>query len=108
MKIEINGNYRTVDLIVVFQHLIAQLEALGVEAVEEIYVELAPLNARERRLGLADDAGRVDHLSLEISDLARPCVGTGKLRVVEAIAKPRTIRGPAPRAAKEWHRSKKH
>lgn len=107
MKIEINGNYRVVDLIAVFQHLVAQLDALGVEAVEEIYVELAPQNARSRGLGLADDHGEVEHLRLEISDLARPCVGTGKLRVVEAIHRPRRSPARGARHAKEWDRYRK-
>lgn len=94
MKIEINGNYRTVDLIIVFQHLVAQLETLGVEAVEGVLVELMPQNARGRRLGLADEAGEVDHLVLEISDLARPCVGTGQLKVVEVTTPRRKTRAP--------------
>lgn len=104
MKIEINGNYRTVDLIAVFQHLVAQLEALGAEAVEEISVELALQNARGRRLGLADDAGDVEHLRLEIFDLARPCVGTGRLKVVEAPAPHRMKRAPkaVPRRARRF------
>jgi hypothetical protein len=92
MKIEINGNYSIQDLVPVFQHLVAQLEALGVEAVEGTIVELVPQNARGRRLGLADDAGEVERLRLEISDLARPCVGTGRLKVVEAPAPQRTRR----------------
>lgn len=98
MKIEINGNYSIQDMVAVFQHLVAQLEALGAESVEDLSVELTPQNARGRRLGLADDAGDVEGLRLEIFDLARPCVGTGRLKVIEDPAprrSRRTTRAPA-------------
>jgi len=92
MKIEIHGNYSVQDMVTVFQHLVAQLEALGVEAVEDLSVDLTPQNARGRRLGSADDAGEAELLRLEIFDLARPCVGTGRLKVIEVPAPRRTRR----------------
>lgn len=91
MKIEIHGNYSIQDMVTVFQHLVAQLETLGVEAVEGTIVELVPQSARGRLLGIADDRGEVEHLKPEISDLSRPCVGAGRLKVVEV---------PAPRRAR--------
>lgn len=90
-----------------FQHLVAQLEALGVEAVEGTSVELVPQNARARPLAVADDRGEVENLTLEISDLARPCVGTGKLRVVESIPKRRSNRTRGAHASKGWNGSRK-
>lgn len=94
MKIAIHGNYSLQDMVTVFQHLVAQLDALGVEAVEDLSVELTPQNARGRRLRLADDAGEAELLRLEISDLLRPCVGTGRLTVIEAPAPKRSRRPP--------------
>lgn len=103
MKIEIHGNYSLQDMVTVFQHLVAQLEALGVEAVEDLSVELTPQNARGHCLGLADDTGEAELLRLEISDLARPCVGTGRLKVIEVPALRRTTRVPkGPRRARRF------
>ena len=83
MRVDINGNYRVEDLVVLAQHLAVQLEARGVAAIEGVSIELSVLNATGKRLSLMDDAGMADHLKLEIADLTRPCVGTGTLRVVE-------------------------
>ncbi|PPC81016.1 MAG: hypothetical protein CTY39_10750 [Hyphomicrobium sp.] len=84
MKIEIQGNYSISDLVPVFQHLVAQLEDLGIGAVENVVVSLDARHIRGTPLVLSDDAGPASQLVLEIAELARPCVGSGKLRVVEA------------------------
>ena len=95
MKIEIQGNYLISDLVLVFQHLVAQLEDLGIGAVDNVIVSLDVRHARGTPLGLRDDAGAASHLVLEIADLARPCVGTGRLRVIEVPAPGRgSKRGP--------------
>ncbi|MBX9865131.1 MAG: hypothetical protein K2Y42_20505 [Hyphomicrobium sp.] len=96
MRIDIRGNFRLEDLVVVAQHLTAQLEALGVAAVEDVSIELTPLAPTNRRLLVRDDAGKAEHLELEITDLMRPCLGTGTLRVVETPA-PRRGSKNAPR-----------
>jgi hypothetical protein len=96
MRVDIRGNYLIADLVTAMQHLAVQLEDLGIEAVEDVSVSLVPLRAGGKRLALTDDAGVAEHLILEIEDLARPCVGTGRLRVVEPPA-PRRTQGSAPR-----------
>lgn len=58
MRIDIRGNYRLEDLVVAVQHLVAQLDALGVTAVEDISVELAPQATTGRRLAVRDEAAR--------------------------------------------------
>lgn len=84
MKIRIQGNYSISDLVLVFQHLVAQLEDLGIGAVENVVVSLDARHIRGTPLVLSDDAGPASQLDLEIAELARPCVVSGKLRVVEA------------------------
>lgn len=84
MRIDVRGNYRLEDLVVVMQHLVAQLDALGVAAAEDVSIELVPRAATGRRLAVCDDDGLAAHLELEIADLLRPCLRTGRLRVVEA------------------------
>lgn len=96
MQIDIRGNYSISDLVSVFQHLVAQLQDLGLETVEGVTVSFDARRSNGTTVGLTDDAGPASHLTLEISDLARPCVGTGKLRVVEAPA-PRRASSTAPR-----------
>lgn len=101
MRIDIRGNYRLEDIIVVMQHVIAQLEGLGVAAVEDVSLELMPLASTSRKLAVRDDAGTAEHLQLEITDLMRPCLGTGKLRVVEAPAPRRGAKSaPQPKYAR--------
>jgi len=97
MIIEIKGNYRMCDLVPAFQHLAAQLEDLGIEAVEAISVTLQPLRMSGGALAIVDERGDVERLALEIADLARPCVGSGALRVVETkpVARSKRSRCPA-------------
>lgn len=103
MKIEIQGNYLISDLVPVFQHLVAQLEDLGVGAVESVVVTLDARRARGTPLSLADDAGPASHLVLEIGDLARPCAGTGKLRALETPAPRRSSpRAPRPKSRRSY------
>ena len=96
MRVDIRGNYLIADLVTVIQHLAVQLEDLGIEAVEDVSISLVPMRSGGKRLALTDDAGSAEHLVLEIEDLSRPCVGTGRLRVVEAPA-PRRGQTSAPR-----------
>lgn len=101
MRIDIRGNYRLEDLVVVVQHVIAQLEGIGVAAVEGVSLELLPLASTSRRLAVHDDAGTAEHLELEITDLMRPCLGTGALRAVEAPAPRRAAKSaPQPKYAR--------
>jgi hypothetical protein len=103
MKIEIRGNYLISDLVPVFQHLVAQLEDLGVGAVESVMVSLNARRARGAPLTLADEAGPASHLVLEIADLARPCAATGKLRVIETPAPRRSSsRVPRPKSRRSY------
>ena len=95
MQIDIRGNYSIADLVTVFQHLVAQLQDLGIETVEAVSVTFDARRLDGTRVGLRDDAGPASHLALEIADLARPCVGSGKLRVIEAPA-PRRSKARAP------------
>lgn len=95
MRIDINGNYRIEDLVVLAQHLAVQLEERGVTAIEGVSIVLTALNAGGKRLTLVDDAGTADHLSLEIRDLARPSVGTGALKAIESPT-PRRNRSSRP------------
>jgi len=99
MIIEIKGSYLIVDLVLAFQHLAAQLEDLGVEAVEDVTVNLKPCRVGGQPLAFQDDRGTVERLALEIRDLARPCVGSGALRVVETkpTQRAKLARRPAPR-----------
>jgi hypothetical protein len=92
MKIQLLGNYLISDLVPVFQHLVAQLEDLGIGAVENVVVSLDARHSRGTPLAVSDDAGPASQLVLEIADLARPCAGTGRLRVVEALAPGRRLK----------------
>lgn len=97
MQIDIRGNYAMADLVSVFQHLVAQLQDLGIETVEAVSVTFDARRANGTGVGLRDDAGPASHLILEIADLARPCAGSGKLRVIESPAPRRTT----PRAPQQ-------
>ncbi|PPC98165.1 MAG: hypothetical protein CTY31_14065 [Hyphomicrobium sp.] len=104
MQIDIRGNYAISDLVTVFQHLVAQLQDLGIETVEAVSVTFDARRMDGTRVGLRDDAGPASHVILEIADLARPCVGSGKLRVVEAPAPRRsTARAPQQKPRRSYH-----
>ena len=103
MRVDINGNYAIADLVSVFQHLVAQLQDLGLETVEGITVSFDARRSSGTQTGLADDAGPAAHLKLEIADLMRPCADRGKLRVVEVTASRRTAsRAPRQKSRRSY------